>query len=53
LSGASFVPSMNPGLPPSLVRLVNREQLAALAVQFPLRLTEVEQVLYPDWGARG
>ena len=35
------------------VRLVSREELAALAAQFPLRLIEVEQVLYPDWRARG
>ena len=34
------------------VRLVNRDEVATLAEQYPLRLIEVEQVLYPDWGAR-
>ena len=35
------------------VRLVNRDEVAKLAERYPLRLIEVEQVLYPDWGARG
>ena len=35
------------------VRLVNRDEVMALATRYPLLLTEVEQVLYPDWGARG
>ena len=35
------------------VRLVNRDEVLKLAEQYPLRLIEVEQVLYPDWGAKG
>ena len=35
------------------VRLVNRDEVAKLTERYPLRLIQVEQVLYPDWGARG
>lgn len=35
------------------VRLVNRDEVTKLAERHPLRLIEVEQVLYPNWNARG